>query len=200
MIGMLRGEVYTVNSKALVLDVQGVGYDITPSLALSASVEIGQQLKLVVFTDVKQDAIRLYGFVDQLEREVFKLLMMVKGIGAKSALDVISKIDKLDLLRIIAAADLSALQRVKGIGKKTAERILVELKDTVGKYIVEAPSEAGASLSNAEPFEEAAQALLALGFTRKQVDGLIANVRTDNSGVGDKLEPAEIVRLALRRV
>lgn len=178
--------------------VGGVGYEVYCTRACAAGLSVGTESYIQVYTDVKEDSIRLYGFSDKTERQVFLLLMKVTGVGAKSGLDILSRIDKLDLLRIIGAADTTRLQQVKGIGKKTAERIVVELKDKVSEFV---DSSTAGRLDErqalSEPLQDAIAALVALGFSRRDAEKAIARV---GDRVKDDMTAGEVVREALKFV
>ena len=199
MISLLRGRVVELEGSTATLDVGGVGYQVFCTGSCRARLEEGIEAQVTIYTEVKEDAIRLYGFADRLEKQVFILLTLVKGVGAKTALDIISKVERLSLLRMIGAGDLTKLQAIKGIGKKTAERILVELKDKVGQFAVD---QQGSSLKveteTYEPKRDAISALQALGFSRKDAERAVEQV--DLSGFPDNVEPGEVVREALRFV
>lgn len=178
MIGALRGLVLDIAGNLVTLDVQGVGYEARCSQACLAKLTVGAEAALVIFTDVKEDSISLYGFEDRLEKQVFLLLTKVNGVGARTASEIISRMDKLELLRIIGAGDVHRLQAIKGIGKKIAERIVVELKDRVAEFAAEKGElRAGAPAGYDQPFEDAAQALVALGFSRKSADLAVSQAR-----------------------
>jgi holliday junction DNA helicase RuvA len=128
------------------------------------------------------------------------LLMQVKGIGPKTSADMISRVDKRELLRLIGSADTASLQKVKGVGKKTAERIIVELKDKVGNYAVERNLVGGLTveIEVVDPFKEASQALQALGFSLKDAERAIQMVRGLN--LATLVGAGDVVKEALRFV
>ena len=199
MISSLNGVVSHISGNVLTLDVQGVGYEVLCTMKAASTLVQGETRRVVVFTDVQQDSIRLYGFEDRLEKQVFLLLTRVKGLGAKSASEVLSKVDKKDLLRIIASGDSARLQSIKGIGKKTSERIILELKDKVAEFVLGAaepmmPAQTAGDL----PTDEAVQALQALGFTKKDAEAAVRKAAEDIE-LGS-LSSGEIVREALRFV
>ena len=134
MISYLRGTVFHQSGTSITLDVAGVGYELVCSTSCLEAIAGEDEVQIIVYTDVREDAIKLYGFVDQLEKQVFQLLLKVKGVGAKSASEILSQVDKHDLLRLIGSGDSSRLCTVKGIGKKTADRIVLELKDQVASF------------------------------------------------------------------
>lgn len=197
MIAHLRGRVLEVAGPLLTLDVQGVGYEITCASSVVHKLEEGQELSLIVWTDVREDSIRLYGFGDKLEKQVFLLLTRVKGIGSKSALEVVSRVDKKELLRIIAAGDTARLQSIKGIGKKSAERIVVELKEKVAEYALEGQAgRMGVELLPNGPVSDAVEALEALGFSRAEAEKAVKAVQ-DNAPQADS-DASHLVKEALR--
>ncbi len=135
MIGSLRGQVLHQGTDTIILDVQGVGYELTVTGSIWARAPFKEPLSLFVHTDVKENSISLYGFSDLLEREVFLLLKKVKGIGSRIALAIISSIGPEGVLLGIGQQDVSALKRVSGVGNKTAERIIVELREQVAELL-----------------------------------------------------------------
>ncbi|RIL09605.1 MAG: Holliday junction branch migration protein RuvA, partial [Proteobacteria bacterium] len=179
MISSLRGIIEEVSGNTVTLDVQGVGYEILCSNACLVQLSQGETIRMVIYTDVREDSIRLFGFEDQLEKQVFLLLMQVKGIGPRSSADIVSRINKRELLRAIGAGDVGQLQSVKGVGKKTAERIVVELKDKVAEFVMERQyTSLVVEREVVGPFEEAAQALQALGFSRRDAEKAIQSAQS----------------------
>ena len=200
MISQLKGIVDSITGTVITIDVQGVGYEVYCSQSCLLNLHIGQPAVIIIYTEVKEDSLRLYGFEDQLEKQVFLLLMQVKGIGPKSSADIISKVNKRELLRLIGSADSTKLQQVKGVGKKTAERIVVELKDKVGGYVIDQHTTSGlkVEIEVVDPFQEATQAMQALGFSLKDAEKAVQSVKA-NSDLA-RPESGEIVREALRFV
>lgn len=196
MIASLEGKVEDLTLDVATILVNGVGYEVWCTRACAASLSVGDAAQIVTYTDVKEDSIRLYGFEDKTERQVFLLLLKVSGVGAKSAVEILSHVDKLELLRIIGAGDAGRLQQIKGIGRKTAERIIVELKDRVSEF-----AESGAIAHNAghlempEAMQDALAALLALGFSRRDAERALNVAR---GSIKENMSPGEIVRETLR--
>jgi len=135
MIGYLRGKIIYLKDKEACLDVQGVGYRVNVPQRLLAEMDLGKETSFWVETIVKEDAFDLYGFEAQPERELFKLLLKVSGIGPKAALNLLSELDTAELAQAIMQEDLKKLSGVSGVGKKTAERITLELKEKVFKTL-----------------------------------------------------------------
>lgn len=200
MFAKLRGVAEDIAGNTVTLDVNGVGYEVFCSSACIDALHIGQIATLVIFTDVKEDSIKLFGFSDALEKKVFLLLTMTKGVGTKTAMDIVSRVDKVDLLKIIGAGDLARLQAVKGIGKKTAERIVVELKDKVASFALESSTSSrnfNVEVSVYAPNDEACQALMALGFQRAVAESAVAKAISKATNLTDA---SMIVREALRYI
>ena len=194
MISRLRGTLISVSGNAACIDVNGIGYEVHCSAALLAILAPAKVVTVVAHTDVREDAIKLYGFADELEKQVFLLLLKVSGVGAKTASDIVSAVDKTDLLRIIGCGDLTKLQKIKGIGKKTSERIIVELRDRVGE-LVGISGQSGMKIEvSRTPTLEAIEALVALGFARAAAEKAVGEVGAQHE------DPGAIVREALRYV
>ena len=205
MIGALRGVISDIENNLVLIDVSGVFYEVFCSYKWRSLLEIGKESTIIIYTDVKEDSIKLYGFEDKLEKQIFKLLLEVKGVGAKSASDIISQIDKLELLRLIGSNDLARLTKIKGLGKKTAERILLELKDKVAKYagefvgtiptnLIETPNDFKDVTE-----QEALLALRGLGFLNSIAKKAIQDAKASNEGKNVK-DTAELVKLALKYI
>ncbi len=190
MIANITGKILDITAQSIVVDVNGVGYEVFCTGRCRDSRLVDEQIALVVHTEVREDSIRLFGFDDKLEKQVFLLLLKVRGLGAKTALDVLTQIEKRDLLRIIGSGDLDQLQLVRGIGKKTAERIIVELKDKVGEHVRDAMSNNVAS----EPRNDALQALLSLGFSKRDaefaIDKAVSQIARNFDDAGDIVKEA----------
>jgi Holliday junction DNA helicase RuvA len=196
MIAFLVGEVSELIGSTVLIDVLGVGYEVLCTRGAREKMVLGEKLKIPIYTEVREDALRLFGFADSLERQVFLLLLRVKGVGPKTALDIISVIDKVDLLRSIGSQDVATLQGTKGIGKKTAERIVLELRDRVGEFVADIQSY-GPNLGpeNGGIVQDAIDALVALGFAKRDVERVVRGVSQQLSSVK---ESGDLVREALR--
>src|SRR4029453_4060091 len=143
MIALLRGRVLDKQPNRIILDVSGVGYDV--QIPLSTFYEVGEEgteVSLRIYTHVREDALQLYGFISDVERQVFERLIGISGIGPKLAIAVLSGMDSRELIVAVQRADVARLTGIPGIGKKTAERIVLELKDRLMQLTV--PAAAGA--------------------------------------------------------
>src|SRR6185503_14911566 len=147
MIAYLRGRIFEKHPNRIVVDVEGVGYDVAVPLSTYYGLgETGSEIALRIHTHVREDALSLYGFATRIEQELFERLIGISGIGPKVALAVLSGIEPPDLVKAIERADLARLTAIPGVGKKTSERIVLELRDRLPRAsiaaaagIVEAP-------------------------------------------------------------
>ena len=178
MIAFLRGRVTDKQPNRIVVDVQGVGYDVHVPLSTFYDVgEPGTDVALKVYTHVREDALQLYGFLTDLERQLFERLIAVSGIGPRLAIAVLSGMDPRDLLTAVQRGDVARLTGIPGVGKKTAERIVLELRDRLAQIAL--PQAAGASTALAGPERVRADLLSALqnlGYHRPQADKAVESV------------------------
>jgi len=179
MIAQLTGRVDALSDGACVVDVNGVGYLVQASSRTLAALPAAPALaKLLIETHVREDAILLYGFIDAAERDWFRLLTTVQGVGGKVALAILSALSPSALIGAIAAGDKASLTRAPGVGARLAVRLLTELRDKVGAM----PSSAGgafATSSTAQPTsdaEDALSALVNLGYRRLDAQPVVARV------------------------
>ena len=147
MIAFLRGRVLDKHPNRIVVDVNGVGYELHVPLSTYYDVgDAGTEISLRVHTHVREDALQLFGFLTSLEQQLFERLIAISGIGPKLAIAVLSGIESRELVASVRRADVARLTRIPGIGKKTAERIVLELKDRLADV---APADAGATVEAA---------------------------------------------------
>ena len=198
MIGRLRGTLAEKQPPHLVIDVNGVGYELeVPMTTLYRLPAVGEPLTLHTHLVVREDAQLLYGFYDKRDRELFRELIRLNGVGPKLALALMSGLEVDELVRCVQAQDTSALMKVPGVGKKTAERLLVELKDRFKAWeslpgmatLVIEPS-AGAAVSSAE--SDAVSALISLGYKPQEASRAVALVKEDG------LSSEDLIRRALK--
>ena len=196
MIGMLRGKVWEIQAERLVLDVQGVGYLLTVPYGLLAKSCSGQELVVYTHVVMREDDIALYGFSSLEEKQLFLEMLSVSGIGPKAAISLLSTFGAVQIESAIASENLNLLTKVPGIGKKTAQRLILELKEKF-KGHVSLPS-AGESFSGPSPLthSEALQTLLALGFGLEEAKQALKQVLKDSV----ELTTEEQVKKALRRL
>jgi holliday junction DNA helicase RuvA len=173
MIAHLRGRVLEKHPNRLILDVGGVGYDVqVPLSTFYTAGDPGAEVALRIHTHVREDALALYGFATAIELTMFDKLIGVNGIGPKLALAVLSGIDALDLVRAIERNDVARLVVIPGVGKKTAERICVELRDRLPKEI-DRTTGATVQTSASAMRDDMVSALVNLGYHRQTIDKVI---------------------------
>lgn len=194
MISRLSGILLEVNPPSLVIDVGGVGYELeAPNGVFDQLPLVGEPLVLVTHLQVSQDHQTLYGFSGLHERTLFRQLMKVSGIGAKLALTILSGAPGDELARHVADSDTAALTRLPGIGKKTAERIIIELRDKLDVLPV-SPQAGAASPGSGGAVHEASEALRSLGYKPAEVARLIKDVAEPDMSAED------LIRKALQRM
>lgn len=202
MIGRLTGTLIEVDANLLLVDVGGVGYEVEASATvLQALPANGEQLVLHTHFVVREDAQLLYGFNAKSERELFRSFIKISGVGPKLALSLISSLDRRALSTAVRNNDVSMLTKVPGVGKKTAERLMVELKskvDELGDGEAVAFSVVGGVSNPGNLLGEAEDALVALGYKPVDASRAVAAVAADADSEGAELTAQEIVRLALR--
>jgi Holliday junction DNA helicase RuvA len=193
MIGRLRGTLISKQPPSLLIEVGGVGYDVdAPMSTIYDLPATGKEVTLLIHYAVREDGVSLYGFLREPDRAMFRHLLKVSGIGAKIALAVLSGVSTDDLSRLVHAGDVVALTKIPGIGKKTAERMVVELRDRVDAVGVRLPSTIAGEAMPADPAAEATVALQQLGYKPVEASRLVQKVAAD----GDTAEA--IIRKALR--
>jgi Holliday junction DNA helicase RuvA len=193
MIGRLRGILAAKHPPALVVDVSGVGYELeAPMSTIFDLPEVGREVALFTHYAVKEDTVALYGFLRETERTLFRTLQKVSGIGAKTALAVLSGASVDEFARLVQGGDIAALTRIPGIGKKTAERIVVELRDRVDGIALASVGVGHAAGGPKDPVAEASVALQQLGYKPAEVARLVK----DAAAAGDDAEA--IIRKALK--
>lgn len=165
MIFYLRGIVQELTPTYTVLEVNGVGYYVGISLQTSQKLSLGKEYLLYTQQIIREDTHLLFGFFDKEEKEMFNLLISVNGVGAVSAMIVLSSLELLEISQAILSGNSGVLQKVKGIGAKTAERIIIDLRDKVGKF--EGGSHEKTAFVDNRVKEEALSALEVLGISRK---------------------------------
>jgi Holliday junction DNA helicase RuvA len=203
MIGKLKGIVDSYGEDNMILDVQGVGYLVFCSArTLQSLPQVGEAAVLSIETYVREDQIKLFGFRSDLEREWFRLLQTVQGVGAKVALAVLGTLTPADLANAIALRDKAAIARTPGVGPKVAERIVTELKDKAPAFASVDPSVV--QLSGAlddhrapRPVSDAISALVNLGYGQPQAAAAIAAA---SRSAGETAETAQLIRLGLKEL
>jgi Holliday junction DNA helicase RuvA len=178
MIALLKGQIAFKSIEHLILDVGGVGYRLLIPLSTFYALPEEGPVCLHVHTHVREDAIHLYGFLTPEEREMFGTLLSVSGVGPKLALNILSHIPVFDLNRALGAGDVKRLSGLPGIGRKTAERLVLELKDKAVKLVSAAAGApvAAPEANEADPFADILSALVNLGYKESQARKVLENM------------------------
>ena len=195
MIARLSGTLIHKQPPLLVIDVAGVGYEVEAPLSVFYDLpEVGQPLVILTHLSIKDDSHTLYGFSSEGQRTLFRQLLKISGIGAKLALTILSGASGEELARFVAERDTAALTRLPGIGKKTAERIIIELRDKldISPAATGTPGSGGAPDVPADAIAEARDALCALGYKPQEASRMVRSVAQAD------MEVEELVRHALQ--
>lgn len=188
MIARLHGQLIEKQPPVLVVDVNGVGYELEAPMSTFYKVTLGAPVTLYVHQVVREDANLLYGFASREERDMCRTLLKVNGVGPKMALAILSGMEADAFAQCIRQGDIATLTKIPGVGKKTAERLIIEMRDRVG----DAPI--GSLIANApsSPEKDAVNALVSLGYKPAEADRAVSRVKTADASAED------LIRLALK--
>lgn len=193
MIGRLRGTLVWKRPPALLVDVNGVGYEVeAPMTTFYSLPEAGQPLTLHTHLVVREDAHLLFGFMNEAERTLFRTLLKVNGVGAKMALAILSGMSADTFARCVRDNDVASLVRLPGIGKKTAERLIIEMRDRFAAVSDQAASVGSTVTMPHNPLNDAVSALIALGYKPQEASRMVNGVEAEG------LASEEIIRRALK--
>jgi Holliday junction DNA helicase RuvA len=192
MIDYLKGTITALTPSAVVVDINGVGYFVKISLPTFSGLKENTEGKLFIHEIIREDTYDLYGFLNVAEREVFRQLISVSGIGANTARLILSSLSVIELQNAIATGAVDVIKQIKGIGLKTAQRLIVDLKDKIG--LSDGNESNFLTSSNNRIKEESLSALIALGFTKKQVEKMIDKVLKDSPEMGVE----EVIKIVLK--
>jgi Holliday junction DNA helicase RuvA len=194
MIGFLRGILVTKKPPSLLLDVGGVGYEVdAPMSTFYKLPELGESVTLHTHLVVREDAHSLFGFISEAERTLFRSLIRVNGVGARLALAILSGLSAEEFQRCVQNQDTARLVRLPGVGKKTAERLIIELSDRLPAFSgIEIRAGGAAAMLPANPADDAVSALIALGFKPQDAAALVRKVPAEGKS------SEEIIRSALQ--
>lgn len=204
MIGKLTGKVDAIGESFLIIDVGGVGYEVQASSRTLRNLKVGDVVSLTIDTHVREDAIRLFGFQSELERSWFRTLQTIQGVGSKVALALLGIMSPQDLANAIALGNSAAVEEAPGIGKKLAQRIVLELKDKAPALSVaglHVPVAAGGAAAVApvqgHAAAEAISALTNLGYNPQQASGAVAAAMKE---LGSDADTAKLIRRGLKEL
>ncbi|BBF79144.1 Holliday junction branch migration protein RuvA [Acinetobacter ursingii] len=197
MIGCLIGEVFALEAPTVLLNVNGVGYEIDTPLSTFCQLQKGQKATLWTHLVVREDAQQLYGFLEAQEKTIFRTLLKVNGVGPKMALGILSTLSVELLIQTIEHDDINTLVKVPGVGKKTAERLMIELRDRFKALANQGSATSNNTISQIQfvsnsPVAEAEAALQSLGYKPIEAQKAVAAVKADYT------EAADLIRAALK--
>lgn len=198
MIASVRGEVLSIGLDHAVVEVGGVGLAVHAVPATLATLRHGEQARLATALVVREDSLTLYGFTDPESRELFRLLQTVSGVGPRLALAMLAVLDPETLRGALADGDLSLLTQVPGIGRKGAERLVVELRDKAGAIAAPGADGDAAPHRDGRARSQATEALVGLGFATRQAEQAVEQVLTE--GEADGSDSSAVLRSALTRL
>jgi len=199
MIGFLSGKILEKNANTVILDVGGVGYEVTIPLSTFYELgEVGSEVSLRIFTYVREDSLQLFGFKTARERDIYLKLISVQGIGAKSGITMLSGMSADEIVTAIRTDNIARLTSIPGVGRKTAERIVVELRDKIGELSLGAAASAGAAAgaSADTAFDDALSALVNLGYQRNAAEKALQEAAKN----GAELSVQKLLRSALQKL
>ncbi len=201
MIGFLSGKILEKEANTVIVDVGGVGYEVTIPLSTFYELgDIGSDISLRIFTHVREDALHLFGFKTARERELYLKLISVQGIGAKSGITMLSGMSADEIVTAIRTNNLVRLTSIPGVGKKTAERMVIELRDKIGELSASATAGASSAVgSDGNPdsiFDDALSALVNLGYQRNSAEKALQDAAKD----GSEMNVQKLLRGALQKL
>lgn len=197
MIALLKGILESKSHTEVIVNCGGVGYCALISLNTFEKLpDEGASVRLLTILQPREDSLTLYAFIESTEKEAFKLLLAIPGVGGKTALAILSSTSPLELQQHILSGNLPALQKLPGIGKKTAERIIVELRDKITKLEISHNQESDILISRNFLFQEALAAMITLGYSKLTAEKSLKKVLTDTDA--NNLTVEKILRLALK--
>ncbi len=191
MIGYLRGVVRLKQDSCVMLETNGVGYEVfIPSSAMSRLPNENSQAELYIHCDVQEKSQELFGFATVTERDLFRVLISVNGVGPRTALNILSELNVSDLVTAVQLDDHKLLERVPKIGKKTAARLLIELRDKIEKFPVEHTEDGDYSEMQSDFVHEASAALVELGYSLREARRAAARAAKESSSVEEVIRDA----------
>jgi len=194
MIAYIKGEITHKNPTYIIVEAGGIGYQVNVSLNTYAQIEKQERVKILTYLNIKEDSHTLYGFAEETERSLFVLLISVSGIGPNTARIILSSMTPDEVRSAIISEDVASFNRVKGVGPKTAKRIILDLKDKVIKETGESPI--SFAPQNNTLRAEALSALVALGFQKTKVQKVLNGILRENQVA----QVEELIKIALKQL
>lgn len=200
MIAYLSGKLLEKTANSVIVDVGGVGYDVSIPLSTFYELgEVGNDVQLRIYTHVREDAIQLFGFSSERDRDLYLKLISVQGVGPKSGITMLSGMNADEIIDAIRKDNLAKLTAIPGVGRKTAERLVIELRNKVGELAAAAAAAPGSGpkpAGDSDAFDDALSALVNLGYQRNAAEKAIQDIRRE----GADQNVQKILRSALQRL
>lgn len=194
MISYIKGVIDTVEHDKVIIENNNMGYNVLMSQSATEALGQGEEIKIYTYLHVKEDAMQLFGFLSQNELEMFKKLISVSGVGPKGGLAILSALPENNLQMAIISGDAKAISKAQGIGAKTAQRIIIELKDKIDlEEMLEVSSEAISSDNSIQ--SDAIDALIALGYSKTESFNAVKKISVD-----ENMDVEDILKLALKNI
>lgn len=195
MISFLRGRLLGSEENRLLIDVRGIGYEVTvPSSLLQRLPSLGQEVELYTHLYVREDSLQLYGFLSPRDRAMFRILLGARGIGPRVALAILDIIPGNELVAVLTKGEVEVLERIPGVGKKTAQRLFFELRNKLPSDLQKKKEQ---TKGNSPVVDEVTRALLALGYSNKEAESALEKVPDDRVSTASC---EELLRIALREL
>jgi holliday junction DNA helicase RuvA len=191
MFEYINGKITEITPAYIIIETENIGYFVSISLHTHSKISGNEQYKVYIHQIIREDTNALYGFADKTEREIFRLLISVSGIGANTARVMLSSLSAGEVKKAVRTENVAAFQSIKGIGAKTAQRVIIDLKDKINK--TETEDDSGTVISNSIP-EEALSALNMLGFPKSKAEKAVKKIYSSNSDISVE----ELVKNALK--
>jgi Holliday junction DNA helicase RuvA len=183
MISSLRGEILTIGNNFIDIEVQDVGYLVWCGLNFLKKRTVGEKIKIYTYQSVSENDISLFGFETISEVNLFKMLISVSGVGPKSGAQIMGQVDSEEIIKAIGSADVGFFEKIKGIGKKTAQRIIIDLKSKIGGL-----GELDLTKDDEKTEDDLTLSLKQLGFERKEIEKVVAKLPAELITIEEKLE------------
>ncbi len=201
MIAFLTGQLIEKSANSVIINVGGVGYEVSIPLSTFYEIgEVGEVVELRVFTNVREDAIQLFGFKTQREKELYLRLISVQGVGARSGITMLSGMSADEIVSALRTENIAKLTSIPGVGRKTAERLVIELRDKIGELAAgispEASMRSAAEIGSDSVYDDALSALINLGYQKNSAEKALQQARQD--GVEPNVQ--KLLRAALQRL
>ena len=200
MIRSLYGSVLSVKESVVVLDVNGLGFDILCSRGALSLCSLGEMARLTTYLQFSEAGAALFGFMDETERELFLKITTIKGIGGRTGMIILSVLSASEIVRAVSLADIDSFMRVPGVGRKTAERLCFERKNSLSKDFTSALHTTGLSVPPSRVADTVGDALRSLGFTQADVGAVFGVLRAALAEAFDKMDEEGLLKAALKEL